>query len=242
MFFPKGSVLVEQGERGPGLYYVIDGFLDMCISVEESTGEMLASSMSMDDPFFSFGRSAAQSSQSSIPELGRNGTGKKIFTRRSVGLIKPGGLAGYIGTVCSYRSFVDVVAKTDVYVGFLPRASLEKIVDRHPIVQLTMAKRLTHILPRQILHIDFALEWLQVNAGQVIFHKGEESEAIYIVLNGRLRLVEDRRDGGVTVRAEFGQGDSVGELEVSQSLFVPVLSMLSETQSWSSSRGPFSIA
>jgi lysophospholipid hydrolase len=26
VFFPKGSVLVEQGERNPGLYYVIDGF------------------------------------------------------------------------------------------------------------------------------------------------------------------------------------------------------------------------
>jgi lysophospholipid hydrolase len=77
-----------------------------------------------------------------------------------------------------------------------------------------MAKRLTNLLPRLLLHIDFALEWLQVNAGQVLFHGGDESEAIYIVLNGRLRLVEDRSDGGVSVRAEYGQGESVGELEV----------------------------
>ncbi|SLM37702.1 lysophospholipase nte1 [Lasallia pustulata] len=28
VFFPKDSVLVEQGERNPGVYYVIDGFLD----------------------------------------------------------------------------------------------------------------------------------------------------------------------------------------------------------------------
>jgi lysophospholipid hydrolase len=77
-----------------------------------------------------------------------------------------------------------------------------------------MAKRLTNILPRLILHIDFALEWVQVNAGQVLFHEGDESEAIYIVLNGRLRLVQDRKGGGVTALAEFGQGDSVGELEV----------------------------
>jgi lysophospholipid hydrolase len=106
------------------------------------------------------------------------------------------------------------VAKTDVYVGFLPLTSIERIVDRYPIVLLTMAKRLTNLLPRLILHIDFALEWLQVNAGQVIFHEGDESEAIYIVLNGRLRLVEDRKDGGMNVKAEFGQGESIGELEV----------------------------
>jgi lysophospholipid hydrolase len=79
-----------------------------------------------------------------------------------------------------------------------------------------MAKRLTNILPRLILHIDFALEWVQVNAGQVLFHEADESEAIYIVLNGRLRLVQERKggSGGVTALAEYGQGDSVGELEV----------------------------
>ena len=65
-----------------------------------------------------------------------------------------------------------------------------------------------------ILHIDFALEWVQVNASQVLFHNNEESEAIYIVLNGRLRLVEDKKDGGIKVRDEFGQGESIGELEV----------------------------
>src|SRR3569833_3460914 len=224
VFFPKGSVLVEQGERNPGLYYVVDGFLDICISVDGSSGGILqrsversASETKKKDPNNTKGRTTSQSSRVSIPDLGRNAAeGRKTgrLTRRSVALIKPGGLAGYIGTVSSYRSFIDVVAKTDVYVGFLPRASLERIVDRHPIVLLSMAKRLTSILPRQILHIDFALEWLQVNAGQVIFHEGDESEAIYIVLNGRLRLVEDKKDGGVTVRGEFGQGDSVGELEV----------------------------
>lgn len=222
VFFPQGSVLVEQGERNPGLYYVIDGFLDICMTVEESSSDILHSSgrdplgTTQDaDPFSGTARSSS-STRFSVPEMGRSAAdGKKRKTRRqSVALIKPGGLAGYVGTISSYRSFIDVVAKTDVYVGFLPRASIERIVDRYPIVLLTMAKRLTNLLPRLILHIDFALEWLQVNAGQVLFHGGDESEAIYIVLNGRLRLVEDRSDGGVSVRAEYGQGESVGELEV----------------------------
>lgn len=228
VFFPKGSVLVEQGERNPGLYYVIDGFLDVCMPAGAPTSSDILQSASAAasgqspspfsadvDPFGSRLNKPAKQTP-----LGQNGaakpSGKKKAksARRSVALIKPGGLAGYIGTVSSYRSFIDVVAKTDVYVGFLPRASLERIVDRYPIVLLTMAKRLTNILPRLILHIDFALEWLQVNAGQVIFHKNEESEAIYIVLNGRLRLVDDRKEGRVGVLAEFGQGESVGELEV----------------------------
>jgi lysophospholipid hydrolase len=218
VFFPQGSVLVEQGERNPGLYYVIDGFLDICMTVEESSSDILHSSgtnpsggMKDADPFLGTAPSSS-STRFSVPEMGRStADGRKRKTRRqSVALIKPGGLAGYVGTISSYRSFIDVVAKTDVYVGFLPRAAIERIVDRYPIVLLTMAKRLTNLLPRLILHIDFALEWLQVNAGQVLFHGGDESEAIYIVLNGRLRLVEDRSDGGVNVRAEYGQGESVG--------------------------------
>ncbi|KAI1498928.1 hypothetical protein F5X99DRAFT_301176 [Biscogniauxia marginata] len=223
VFFRQGSVLVEQGERSPGLYYVIDGFLDICVPSEDSGSEILSSSSrtsvtamrraeSQDatnrpPPSFSMPHGAEQ-------KPATDGKRNTRPSRRRVGLVKPGGIAGYIGTVSSYRSFIDVVAKTDVFVGFIPSATLEKIVEKYPIVLLTMAKRLTSMLPRLILHIDFALEWVQVSAGQVLFNKDEESEAIYLVLNGRLRLVEDRRDGGMNVRAEFGQGDSVGELEV----------------------------
>ncbi|KAJ8129375.1 hypothetical protein O1611_g4258 [Lasiodiplodia mahajangana] len=223
VFFHQGSVLIEQGERSPGLYYVIDGFLDICVPSDDPGSEILSSSsrssvhaMHWADIHDGSSRGPSGlglSNNSSRPQ--KNPDGKRsALARRRVGLVKPGGIAGYISTVSSYRSFIDVVAKTDVYVGFIPRATLEKIVERYPIILLTMAKRLTSLLPRLLLHIDFALEWVQVDAGQVIFNKDEESEAIYLVLNGRLRLVEDRRDGGMNVRAEFGQGDSVGELEV----------------------------
>lgn len=221
VFFPKGSVLVEQGERNPGLYYVVDGFLDIGTASDSDSHNILQSNGF--GPLNKDSSSPDPSEMGSFPNLARTEAARDRLEnqqqssqpgRRTVALVKPGGLAGYIGSVSSYRSFIDVVAKTDVYVGFLPLASLERIVDKYPIVLLTMAKRLTHILPRLILHIDFALEWVQVNAGQVLFHEGNESEAIYIVLNGRLRLVQDKKEGGVTARGEFGQGDSVGELEV----------------------------
>ncbi|AEO66946.1 d4302673-7576-4743-b15c-6248a035c281 [Thermothielavioides terrestris] len=218
VFFPKGSVLVEQGERNPGLYYVVDGFLDICTQEEVSSSDVVhatgrRSLHAMDTVESLCNPQRVARTMRTGNELRDTEKTPKPY-RRSVALIKPGGLAGYVGTISSSRSFIEVVAKTDVYVGFLPLASIERIVDRYPIVLLTMAKRLTNLLPRLILHIDFALEWLQVNAGQVIFHEGDESEAIYIVLNGRLRLVEDRKDGGMNVKAEFGQGESIGELEV----------------------------
>ncbi|KAL8824722.1 MAG: hypothetical protein Q9170_008064 [Blastenia crenularia] len=215
VYFPKDAVLVEQHERNPGLYYVIDGFLDVSIPSDEQ--DIAESS--------TWNGSSRQSTEDLLPPLSRvssrtssahgtRGAKKRSKARKSLFLIKPGGLAGYVGTISSFRSFVDVRAKTDVYVGFLPRASLERMVEKWPVVLLTMAKRLTSLLPRLILHIDFALEWVQIDAGQVIHHQGDDSDAIYIVLNGRLRAILEKADGGMQVMGEYGQGDSVGELEV----------------------------
>ncbi|KAF2111609.1 neuropathy target esteras-like protein [Lophiotrema nucula] len=216
VFFPKDAVLVEQGERNPGLYYVIDGFLDVSVPIEEDHFEpnilgTLPINPGIDEEELFAG---PQLKRSTTATSLRNPDVKKKKLRKSLFLTKPGGLAGYLGTVSSYRSFIDVTAKTDVYVGFLPRASIERIVDRYPVVLLTMAKRLTTLLPRLILHIDFALEWVQVNAGQVIYDQGDDSDAIYIVLNGRLRAIQDGKNSGMKVIGEYGQGESVGELEV----------------------------
>ena len=211
VFFPKNSMLVEQGERNPGLYYVIDGFLDVSVPEEiESVPSGFSSPMTssfMNDP------TQKPSTPLSQMQQGDDRNIRKHTNRHSLYLTKPGGLAGYLGTISSRRSFVDITAKTDVYVGFLPRASIERIVEKYPIVLLTMAKRLTNLLPRLILHIDFALEWVQVDAGQAIFRQGDESDAIYIVLNGRLRNLKTT-NGKPKVIGEYGQGDSVGELEV----------------------------
>lgn len=221
VFFPKGSVLVEQGERNPGLYYVIDGFLDVGVPMDDENGDanvlgttpsntsIAPSDLLNGHPLL---RTANSSSRTSMGKVGDKK--KQQQHRKSLFLTKPGGLAGYLGTISSYRSFVDVTAKTDVYVGFLPRLAIERIVDRSPVVLMTMAKRLTTLLPRLILHIDFALEWVQVDAGQIIYNQGDESDAIYIVLNGRLRAIRESEGESNEFIGEYGQGDSVGELDV----------------------------
>jgi lysophospholipid hydrolase len=217
VFFPKDAVLVEQGERNPGLYYVIDGFLDVSVQIDEGNSAPDVLGSFPDGPGYTdedlFGSPLKRTATNTSLRHAADSS-KKKRSRKSLFMTKPGGLAGYLGTVSSNRSFVDVTAKTDVYVGFLPRASIERIVERYPVVLLTMAKRLTTLLPRLIQHIDFALEWVQINAGQVIYNQGDESDAIYIVLNGRLRAIRDAENSAMKVVGEYGQGDSVGELEV----------------------------
>ena len=203
VFFPAGSVLVDQEERMPGLYYVIDGFVEVGITLEDEehesaylgTQELMGANLSRD--------------AGHIPDESYQ---RKY--RQSVSLLKPGSLAGYLPAVSGFRSFVDVVAKTDVVVGFLPRSALDRLVERYPVLLLILAKRLTSLLDRLILHMDFALEYLQVDAGQKIYGQNERSDAFFIVLNGRLRAIEQQKDKAVSVLGEYGHGDSVGELEV----------------------------
>ncbi|RDW67309.1 lysophospholipase [Aspergillus mulundensis] len=219
VYFPRGSVLVEQGERHPGLYYVIDGFLDVGVQVNDTGEDLVGTSrpghaQPEEEPFPTLKRTQTATSRVATTAAPANEYKRKRPSRKSLYMIKPGGMQGYVGAMASYRSYTDVVAKTDVYVGFLPRASLERLAERYPIALLTLAKRLTGLLPRLLLHIDFALEWVQVNAGQVIYHQGDESDAIYITLNGRLRSIHEGKAGKMTVVGEHGQGESVGELEV----------------------------
>jgi lysophospholipid hydrolase len=204
VYFPANSVLVDQQERLPGLYYVIDGFLEVGITMEDDGDDSVILGTSTNRNRDSL------SGQFLEPEITPNSSS----SRQSLHLVRPGSLAGYFPAVSGFRSFVDVRAKSDVIVGFLPRASLERLVDKYPMLLLTLAKRLTSVLGRVILHIDFALEYLQINSGHVIYEQKQRSDAIYIILNGRLRGIHQTDNKPLSVLGEYGQGDSVGELEV----------------------------
>jgi lysophospholipid hydrolase len=47
---------------------------------------------------------------------------------------------------------------------------------------------------------------MHVNAGQVLWRPQDESDSFYIVINGRLRAIEETdNDGDVRITAEYGQ-------------------------------------
>jgi len=106
--------------------------------------------------------SPREPSKPSAPSASRPGSSTK--GQRPLFTVKPGGIAGYLGkitrlmvyavclqiiTVASLSnaaSYVDIVAKTDTYVGFLPHHALQRLLEKRPIVLLTLAKRLISLL------------------------------------------------------------------------------------------------
>ncbi|BEJ14129.1 hypothetical protein CspHIS471_0313030 [Cutaneotrichosporon sp. HIS471] len=210
LYFKKGSTLVKQGERSSGLYYVIDGFLDVSIktAVDPWAEDQTVSTQMSKRPFgAAMGHPEPQSPTGWQQPLKKDE--EQLFT------VKPGGLAGYLASLCGTESYVNITAKTDCFVGFLPQSALEHIMERRPIVLLTLAKRLLSLLSPLVLHIDAGLDWIQLDAGQILYEKGAQATDFYIVINGRLRSVVKKAESeSVDVIQEYAQNDSIGELDV----------------------------
>lgn len=204
LFFSAGSTLVKAGERNTGLYYVIEGFLDILLPLDAPR----AFTAQTAHPRFSGSDTDSMGTCDHRQETASQETRKLLFT------VKPGGIAGYLASLCSTPSYVDIQAKTDTYVGYLSSNALERLVEKRPIVQLTLAKRLISMLSPLVLQIDACLDWMQVTAGQVLWRPQDISDSFYIVINGRLRAITEGENGKVTITGEYGQGDTVGELDV----------------------------
>lgn len=72
-----------------------------------------------------------------------NGMGNNSSPIYTVGR---GGITGYLSSLLGKPSYVQVKAKTDCYVGVLPAHSLERMMEKRPIVLLTLCKRLLSLL------------------------------------------------------------------------------------------------
>lgn len=71
-----------------------------------------------------------------------------------------------------------------------------------------------------VLHIDASLDWMHLEAGQVLYRQGDDADSIYIVINGRLRALKESEGGSVVdTVAEHGQGESVGSVLVARTSY-----------------------
>ncbi|KZT30963.1 patatin-domain-containing protein [Neolentinus lepideus HHB14362 ss-1] len=209
LYFAAGTTLVKAGETNTGLFYVIEGILEVSLPADQplhnkerskAGGLDTSSTHKPADP--SYFRTEK------VPEqMHDRSQNKPLFT------VKPGGIAGYLASLCNISSYIEIKAKTDTYVGFLPSHALDRLIEKRPIVLLTLAKRLISLLSPLVLHLDSSLDWMQIDAGHVLWRAEEISDSFYIVINGRLRAITEK-ENGVTIVGEYGQGDTVGELDV----------------------------
>ena len=81
------------------------------------------------------------------------------------------------------------------------------------IDQALDAGKLFEGLPEPVLRaLRAELELVLVRGGEVLVRQGDPSDALYVVIQGRLRVLLEQQDGTTTTLSELRRGRSVGEI------------------------------
>lgn len=147
----------------------------------------------------------------------------------SLGRRRAGDLVGEMSDPNGGRRTASVRALTPVRVVRVSRANFDawmsadeerataiSELSRRRVDETQMHTFLTRIAGQEhhevISEIVAAVSWLHAGAGSVIFAQGDESDAAYFVVAGRLRISGTDLDGHVAFDHELGRGDVVGEM------------------------------
>ncbi|MCW5852323.1 MAG: patatin-like phospholipase family protein, partial [Anaerolineae bacterium] len=121
-----------------------------------------------------------------------------------------------------------IAALDDSIVVKFPRNTLDRLEEQHPALMLefvrsaiprfqrtqlrsALAPLFGYLSPPSLDELCSALEWRHLASGETLFRQGDQGDALYIVVYGRLRVVVESEGGAPRVLGEMGQGESVGE-------------------------------
>ncbi|MES1947333.1 cyclic nucleotide-binding protein [Salinisphaera sp. C84B14] len=84
---------------------------------------------------------------------------------------------------------------------------------RMDIVSALKASALFRELDRRALRsVAASAQWLELGGGQYLFRVGETSDSLYLVVSGRIRVVQPQADAAPLLLGESSAGETVGEI------------------------------
>nr|ABY82074.1 neuropathy target esterase-related esterase splice variant 1 [Mus musculus] len=128
-------------------------------------------------------------------------------------LTHPGEMVGQLAVLTGEPLMFTIRANRDCSFLSISKAHFYEIMRKRPDVVLGVAHTVVKRMPSFVRQIDFALDWMEVEAGRAIYRQGDKSDCTYIVLSGRLRSVIRKDDGKKRLAGEYGRGDLVGVVE-----------------------------
>nr|XP_031532962.1 patatin-like phospholipase domain-containing protein 7 isoform X9 [Vicugna pacos] len=126
---------------------------------------------------------------------------------------RPGEMVGQLAVLTGEPLIFTIKANRDCSFLSISKAHFYDIMRRQPDVVLGVAHTVVKRVSSFVRQIDFALDWVEVEAGRAIYRQGDKSDCTYIVLSGRLRSVIRKDDGKKRLAGEYGRGDLVGVVE-----------------------------
>ncbi|KAM4662641.1 LOW QUALITY PROTEIN: patatin-like phospholipase domain-containing protein 7 [Discoglossus pictus] len=125
----------------------------------------------------------------------------------------PGELVGQLAVLTGEPLIFTIKANRDCSFLSISKLHFYEIMREQPSVVLGVAHTVAKRMSPFVRQIDFALDWMEVEAGRSVYRQGDKSDCTYIVLNGRLRSVIRTDDGKKQLTGEYGRGDLIGVVE-----------------------------
>ncbi|XP_077162965.1 patatin-like phospholipase domain-containing protein 7 isoform X2 [Paroedura picta] len=125
----------------------------------------------------------------------------------------PGELVGQLAVLTGEPLIFTIKANRDCTFLAISKSHFYDIMREQPTVVLGVAHTVVKRMSSFVRQVDFALDWMEVEAGRAVYRQGDNSDCTYIVLNGRLRSVIRMDDGKKHLTGEYGRGDLIGVVE-----------------------------
>uniref|UniRef100_A0AAY4BF76 lysophospholipase n=1 Tax=Denticeps clupeoides TaxID=299321 RepID=A0AAY4BF76_9TELE len=125
----------------------------------------------------------------------------------------PGEMVGHLAVLTGEPLIFSVRAHRDCCFLSISKTHFYEIMRAEPWVVLNVAHTVVRRVSPFVRQIDFALDWMALEAGRAVYRQDDKSDSTFIVLSGRLRSVIMKDDGKKELAGEYGRGDLIGVVE-----------------------------
>ncbi|KAG7315871.1 hypothetical protein KOW79_020737 [Hemibagrus wyckioides] len=128
-------------------------------------------------------------------------------------ITQPGEMVGQLAVLTGEPLIFTVRALRDCTFLRISKSDFYEIMREQPSVVLSAAHTVATRMSAFVRQMDFAIDWMAVEAGRALYRQDDQSDCTYIVLNGRLRSVIRKANGKKELVGEYGRGDLIGVVE-----------------------------
>lgn len=185
VYLRQDEVLFHQGDPGDGMYVLLQGVLS--VDLAGPSGE----------------------------EAG-------------IDVLEPGACVGELALLTGQPRSATVRGLVDAELVCLSKAGFERLMEKHPAALEEFSRELLPRIQRPQLaavlyqlfgpveaatihDLQKTVTWRRLFAGETLFQQGDPGNAMYIVMNGRLKIVASDETGRLLLTGEAGRGEIVGE-------------------------------
>ena len=126
--------------------------------------------------------------------------------------VRQGECVGQLSFLSDDPSCYTYEAMEPTLVALVTKTRLAQLVHEQPKILLSLAHSSVAELSPLARQLDFALDWVLVEAGRAVTSPGVNTDNVYIILSGR--LVSDIADADASSSSSYGKGQMVGIVDV----------------------------